>query len=170
MDIVAVYHLSHSSSYTNEFTHKLGHDIRVDEVDKSVHSAQDTSTEITTGAQENIDSELHVGRPASSHGMSEKLNLCSDPIPNGNQSDFVPNLDVVSSNTSPDRKLANTDNEVDMVDYQVNAFLNYRRGKALLTAQVVKLYNSMIKIPVTFRLGVTFPRTIHQSSLVVMRT
>ena len=112
MDIVAVYHLSHSSSYTNEFTHKLGHDIRVDEVDKSVHSAQDTSTEVTTGAQENLDSEMPVGRPASSHGMSEKLNLCSDPIPNGNQSDFVPNLDVVSSNTSPDRKLANADNEV----------------------------------------------------------
>jgi len=104
--------------FANHSTHEVGssssagHDIRVDEVDKSVHSAQDTSTEITTGAQENIDSELHVGRPASSHGMSEKLNLCSDPIPNGNQSDFVPNLDVVSSNTSPDRKLANADNEV----------------------------------------------------------
>ncbi|KAG2619317.1 hypothetical protein PVAP13_3NG140935 [Panicum virgatum] len=55
---------------------------------------------------------MPVGRPASSHGMSEKLNLCSDPIPNCNQHDCVPNLDVVSSNTSPDRKLANTDNEV----------------------------------------------------------
>jgi len=104
--------------FANHSTHEVGssssagHDIRFDEVDKSVHSAQDTSTEITTGAQENIDSELRVGRPASSHGMSEKLNLCSDPIPNGNQSDFVPNLDVVSSNTSPDRKLANADNEV----------------------------------------------------------
>ncbi|RLM99692.1 uncharacterized protein C2845_PM06G21880 [Panicum miliaceum] len=104
--------------FANHSTHEVGssssagHDIRVDEVDKSVHSAQDTSTEITTGAQENIDSELHVGRLASSHGMSEKLNLCSDTIPNGNQHDFVPNLDVVSSNTSPDRKLADSDNEV----------------------------------------------------------
>ncbi|KAG2627548.1 hypothetical protein PVAP13_3KG128133 [Panicum virgatum] len=87
--------------FANHSTHEVGSS-----------SSADTSTEITTGAQENIDSELRVGRPASSHGMSEKLNLCSDPIPNGNQSDFVPNLDVVSSNTSPDRKLANADNKV----------------------------------------------------------
>lgn len=67
--------------------------------------------EVTTGTQENIDSELHAGRLTSIHEMNEQLNLCSDLIPNGNHRDLLPNLDVVSSNSSPERKLANSDNE-----------------------------------------------------------
>ncbi|OEL33565.1 hypothetical protein BAE44_0005418 [Dichanthelium oligosanthes] len=106
--------------FANHSTHEVGssssagHDVHVDEVDGSVYSAQDTSSvEVTTGTQENIDSALHVGRLSSVHRMSEQINLCSDPIPNGsNQHDLIPNLDVVSSNTSPERKLANSDNEV----------------------------------------------------------
>ncbi|KAF8765649.1 hypothetical protein HU200_008142 [Digitaria exilis] len=104
--------------FANNSTHEVGssssagHDIYADEVDGSVLSAQGTScVEVTTGTQENIDSELHAGRLTSIHEMNEQLNLCSDLIPNGNHRDLLPNLDVVSSNSSPERKLANSDNE-----------------------------------------------------------
>lgn len=53
-----------------------------------------------------------MGRLASIEGFSEQLNLHSDPIPNGGQHELIPNLDVLSSNTNPEKKLANTDNEV----------------------------------------------------------
>ncbi|CAD6333839.1 unnamed protein product [Miscanthus lutarioriparius] len=89
-----------------------GHDIRIDEVDVSVQSAQHTSSgEVKIGKQGNINNE-YVGRLASIEGVSEQLNLESDPIPNGSQHDLIPNLDVLSSNTNPEKKLANTDNEV----------------------------------------------------------
>lgn len=67
--------------------------------------------EVKTGKQENINNE-YVGRLASIEGVSEQLNLHSDPIPNGVQHDLIPNLDVLLSNTNPEKKLANTDNEV----------------------------------------------------------
>ncbi|XP_062231360.1 uncharacterized protein LOC133928873 [Phragmites australis] len=90
-----------------------GHDMRVDEVDGSVHSAQHTSSvEVKTGTQEIVDSELYVGRLTSIQGMNEELNLPSHPIPNGNQHDLIPDLDVRYSNPSSERKLANSDNEV----------------------------------------------------------
>jgi hypothetical protein len=68
--------------------------------------------EVTTGTQENVDSELHEGRLTSVHGISGELNQYSDPIPNGNQHDLIPNIDAVSSNTRPERNLANSDTEV----------------------------------------------------------
>jgi len=89
-----------------------GHDIHIDEIDVSVHSAQHTSSgEVKTCKQENINIE-YVGRVASIEGVSEQLNLHSDPIPNDGQHDLIPNLDVLSSNTNPEKQLANTDNEV----------------------------------------------------------
>lgn len=67
--------------------------------------------EVTTGTQQNIGSELHVGRVTSIHGMNEQLHLHSDVIPNRNHHDLIPNLDVLSSNSTPERKLANSNNE-----------------------------------------------------------
>ncbi|KAJ1262876.1 hypothetical protein BS78_09G142400 [Paspalum vaginatum] len=98
--------------FANYSTHELGssssagRDIHVDEVDGSVHSM-----EVKIGTQENIDSE-YVGRLTSTEGISEQLNLPSDPVPNGNVHDCIPNLDVVSSNTSSERKLADSGDEV----------------------------------------------------------
>ncbi|CAN6342042.1 unnamed protein product [Urochloa humidicola] len=103
--------------FANHSNHEVGssssagHGTNVDEVDGSVHSTQDTSpAEVTTGTQKNIDSELHAGRRAPIHGMIEQVNLCSDPIPNSIHHVLFPNL--VSSNTSPGRRLANSGNEV----------------------------------------------------------
>lgn len=118
-DVLPSFAGSVGNVFANHSTHEVGssssagHDIRVNEVDGSVHSGQDTSSvEVTSGSQENIDSELHEGRLTSIHGMSEQLDQHSDPIPNGNQHDLIPNLDAVSSNTRPERKLANSDTEV----------------------------------------------------------
>lgn len=67
--------------------------------------------DVKTGKQENINN-TYVGRFASIEGVNEQLNLHSYPIPNGGQHDLLPNLDVLSSNTDPEKTLANTDNEV----------------------------------------------------------
>ncbi|XP_035817275.1 uncharacterized protein [Zea mays] len=87
-------------------------DICINEIDASVYSVQYTSYgDVKTGKQENINN-TYVGRLASIEGVNEQLNLHSYPIPNGGQHDLLPNLDVLSSNTDPEKTLANTDNEV----------------------------------------------------------
>ncbi|CAL4900746.1 unnamed protein product [Urochloa decumbens] len=102
--------------FANHSTHEVGssssagHGICVDEVDGSVHSAQDASVEVTTGTQKNIDSELRAGSLPPIHGMIEQVNLCSDPIPNSIHHVLIPN--PVSSNISPGKRLANSGNEV----------------------------------------------------------
>ncbi|CAL5094919.1 unnamed protein product [Urochloa decumbens] len=101
--------------FANHSTHEVGssssagHGICVDEADGSVHSAQDTSVEVTAGTQKNIDSELRAGSLPPIHGMIEQVNLCSDPFPNSIHHVLIPNL--VSSNTSPGKRLANSGNE-----------------------------------------------------------
>ncbi|CAN6351028.1 unnamed protein product [Urochloa humidicola] len=109
-DSVGNMFASHSTHEVGSSS-SAGHDIHVDEVDGSVHSAQGTSSvEVTAGTQKNIDSEIHVGRLSPIHGMIKQVNLSSDPIPNSIHHVLIPNL--VSSNTNPERKLANSDNEV----------------------------------------------------------
>jgi hypothetical protein len=108
---------------------KLGHEIHIDEIDVSVHPAQHTSSgEAKTGKQENINNEC-VGRLASVEGVSEQLNLHSDPIPNGSQHDLIPNLDVLSSNTNPEKMLANIYNEVGYSGLSSECFSQQLTGK-----------------------------------------
>nr|ACG36881.1 hypothetical protein [Zea mays] len=104
--------------FGNHSTHEVGssssvwRDICINEIDASVYSVQYTSYgDVKTGKQENINN-TYVGRFASIEGVNEQLNLHSYPIPNGGQHDLLPNLDVLSSNTDPEKTLANTDNEV----------------------------------------------------------
>ncbi|XP_020397598.1 uncharacterized protein [Zea mays] len=104
--------------FGNHSTHEVGssssvwRDICINEIDASVYSVQYTSYgDVKTGKQENINN-TYVGRLASIEGVNEQLNLHSYPIPNGGQHDLLPNLDVLSSNTDPEKTLANTDNEV----------------------------------------------------------
>ncbi|PWZ10285.1 hypothetical protein Zm00014a_029484 [Zea mays] len=104
--------------FANHSTHEVGssssvwRDICINEIGASVYSVQYTSYgDVKTGKQENINN-TYVGRLASIEGVNEQLNLHSYPIPNGGQHDLLPNLDVLSSNTDPEKTLANTDNEV----------------------------------------------------------
>uniref|UniRef100_A0A0A9CT95 CUE domain-containing protein n=1 Tax=Arundo donax TaxID=35708 RepID=A0A0A9CT95_ARUDO len=112
--------------FTNQSTRQVGsssstgHDMRVNEVNGSFHSAQHTSSAEVNGTQENVDSELYVGRLASIQGMNEvkeQLNLPPCPIPNGNQYDLISDLDARYSSRSSERKLANSDKEVGHGEY-----------------------------------------------------
>jgi len=121
--------------FANRSTHEVGssscagHEIHIDEIDVSVHPAQHTSSgEAKTGKQENINNEC-VGRLASVEGVSEQLNLHSDPIPNGSQHDLIPNLDVLSSNTNPEKMLANIYNEVGYSGLSSECFSQQLTGK-----------------------------------------
>ncbi|KAL6634788.1 hypothetical protein ACP70R_027459 [Stipagrostis hirtigluma subsp. patula] len=112
--------------FDNHSTHEVGsssagHDMLVDDVDGSVHSAQHSSSrEGKTGTQEDVESELHMGRHASTQGMNEQLNLPSYPIQNDNQQNLIHELHAGYSNPSSEGKLAPTDNEVGYGGYLSN--------------------------------------------------
>ncbi|CAN6346856.1 unnamed protein product [Urochloa humidicola] len=120
--------------FANHSTHEVGssssagHGTSVDVVDGSVHSTQDSSSvDVTTGTQKNIDSELHVGRHTPIHAMIEEVNLCSDRIPNSIHHVLIPNL--VSSNTSPGRRLANSDDAIGYGGLSSECFSQLQTGE-----------------------------------------